>query len=124
MREPPAFVGNEEVLGVVSDGWRVGVDTVEHLPVGFGAYHWVAREGGTPHFFVTLDALEPRRTAESLEAAYAGAAALASDGLEFVLAPVPHRSGGFTAVLSGHALSCTPWRHGLAAGTGPIEDDW
>ena len=45
-----------------------------------------------------------------------------SDGLEFVLAPVASRSGRFTAPLAGHAVSCTPWRDGVVAGTGPIED--
>jgi spectinomycin phosphotransferase len=123
MRERPTFVSDAEVLGVVSEGWRADVDAVEHLPVGFGAYHWVARQGGTPRLFVTLDALEPRRTTDSLEAAYAGAAALASSGLEFIVAPVAHRSGSFTAALAGHALSCTPWREGVAAGTGPVEDE-
>jgi spectinomycin phosphotransferase len=123
MYEPPTFVSDAEVLRGVSEGWQVDVDSVEHLPVGFGAFHWVARQAGTPRLFVTLDALEPRRTADSLEAAYAGAAALASGGLEFVLAPIAHRSGGFTVALAGHALSCTLWREGVAAGTGPIEGD-
>ncbi|HEV2929213.1 MAG TPA: hypothetical protein VGW74_11030, partial [Propionibacteriaceae bacterium] len=85
MREPPTFVSDAEVLAVVADGWQTDVDTVEHLPVGFGAHHWVARQAATPLLFVTLDALGRRHTAHSLEAAYAGAAALAADGLEFVL---------------------------------------
>jgi spectinomycin phosphotransferase len=121
MREPPTFVDDADVLGVVSDGWLAELDAIEYLPVGFGAHHWVARQAGTPRLFVTLDALGRRHTADSLEAAYAGAAALASGGLEFVLAPVASRSGRFTAPLAGHALSCTPWRDGIA-GTGPIAD--
>ena len=48
MREPPAFVSDAEVLQVVSDGWPADIDTVEHLPVGFGAHHWVARQSGVP----------------------------------------------------------------------------
>jgi spectinomycin phosphotransferase len=121
MYEPPTFVTDAEVLRGVSEGWRVDVDSVEYLPVGFGAHHWVARQALTPRLFITLDALEPRRAADALEAAYAGAAALAAGGLEFVLAPVAHRSGGFTVPMAGHALSCTPWREGVVAGTGPIE---
>jgi spectinomycin phosphotransferase len=121
MREPPTFIRDAEVLHVVVDGWQNDVDTVEHLPVGFGAHHWVARQAGVARLFVTLDGLGRRHTADSLEAAYAGAAALAADGLEFVLAPIASRSGRFTAPLAGHAVSCTPWRDGVAAGTGPIE---
>ena len=122
MREPPTFVDDGEVLKVVSEGWSVDIDAVEHLSVGFGAHHWVARQAGKPRLFVTLDALGRRHTAESLEAAYAGAAALAYAGLEFVLAPLPSRRGNFTAILAGHALSCTPWRNGVVAGKGPIDD--
>ena len=122
MRETPTFVSDAEVLAVVADGWLPDVDTVEHLPVGFGAHHWMVGRAGTPRLFVTLDGLGHRHTARSLEAAYAGAAALASGGLEFVVAPVAHRSGRFTAPLAGRALSCTPWRDGSVAGTGPIED--
>jgi spectinomycin phosphotransferase len=123
MREPPPFVGDADVLEVLSDGWRADIDAIEYLPVGFGAHHWVARQSGTPRLFVTLDSLAPRHTTDSLEAAYAGAAALASGGLEFVLAPIAsRRSGRFTAPLAGHALSCTPWRDGVA-GTGPITDE-
>ena len=118
MRERPAFVSDAEMLRAVADGWRAEVDAVAHLPVGFGAHHWVASQAGTPRLFVTLDRLGYRHTAHSLEAAYAGAAALA--WLEFVVAPVAHRSGHFTAPLAGHAVSCTPWRDGVVAGTGPI----
>jgi spectinomycin phosphotransferase len=121
MREPPTFISDAEVLQVVANGWQADVDTVEYLPVGFGAHHWVARQAGAARLFVTLDGLERRHTADSLEAAYAGTAALASSGLEFVLASLAHRSGRFTAPLAGHALSCTPWRDGVVAGTGPIE---
>jgi spectinomycin phosphotransferase len=70
MREPPTFVRDAEVLAVVSDGWPADVDTVEQLPVGFGAHHWVARRAGEPRWFVTLDRLGHRHTARSLEAAY------------------------------------------------------
>ena len=122
MREPPTFVGDAEVLAVVADGWLAALDTVEYLPVGFGAHHWVAKQAGAARLFVTLDGLGRRHTAHSLEAAYAGAAALASGGLEFVLAPIASRSGRFITPLAGHAVSCTPWLDGVVAGTGPIED--
>jgi len=122
VREPPTVVTDAEMLQIVADGWPVDVDTVEHLPVGFGAHHWMASQAGVPRLFVTLDGLGRRHTADSLEAAYAGAAALAAAGLEFVLAPVASRSGRFTAPLAGHAVSCTAWKDGVVAGAGPITD--
>ena len=60
MREPPTFLSDAQVLRAVSEGWRTEVDAVEHLPVGFGAHHWVASLAGTPHLFVTLDRLASR----------------------------------------------------------------
>ena len=79
-------MGDAEVLAAVRHDWDDTVDRVEHLPVGFGAHHWAAYDGDRPRLFVTFDQLEPKRTAARLEAAYAGAAALREDGLEFVLA--------------------------------------
>src|SRR4051812_14412983 len=90
---------------------------MDYLPVGFGAHHWVAYDGSRPVLFITLDRLEPKRRAEDLAAAYAGAVALRLAGLEFVLAPLPGRSGSPIVRLCGGALSCTPWRRGRAGGS-------
>jgi spectinomycin phosphotransferase len=122
MREPPVGVADAEVLSAVRDRWDDAVERVEHLPVGFGAHHWAAYAGDGPRLFVTFDQLEPKRTAERLEAAYAGAAALHAAGLEFVLASLPTRAGTLTVSLAGGALSCTPWREGDA--DGPLDVAW
>jgi spectinomycin phosphotransferase len=116
VREPPTDVSDEEVLAAVNAHWDLGVDRIGHLPVGFGAHHWRA-SGVRITLFITLDTLAQRHTAESLEAAYAGAAGLASDGLEFVLAPLATTGGHFTAAVDGVAdrvISVTPWRTGTA----------
>jgi len=120
--EPPAGVGDREVLGAVRAGWDPAVDEVRHLPVGFGAHHWVASTAGQPGLFVTLDGLGGRRDAGSLEAAYAGAAALAAGGLGFVLACQLSRSGSYTVPYAGGALSCVPWCPGEAVGSGAVRD--
>ncbi|HET8962092.1 hypothetical protein [Nocardioides sp.] len=121
MREPPADVTATEVLSVVRSHWDADAITLVYLPVGFGAHHWRA-SGRARHWFVTLDALLPRHTAATLEAAYAGAAGLAAGGLEFVLAPCAGTHGGFTVPLAGGALSVTPWREG-SPGDGTMTAD-
>lgn len=118
VHEPPSHVSDDEVLGAVRAHWSPAVDRVEHLPVGFGAHHWAASVGGVRRLFVTLDGLEPRHTAATLEGAYTGASALASQGLEFVLAPLRSSGGTCTVLLGGGALSATPWLDGTS-GDGP-----
>ena len=118
MREPPSFLTHAEVLDALRGHWDIDAGSLAHLPVGFGAHHWRAA-GSTQDWFVTLDALLPRHTAATLEAAYAGAATLAAGGLEFMLAGRPATGGAFTVPLAGHALSITPWRDG-ASGDGSM----
>jgi spectinomycin phosphotransferase len=120
VREPPLGLADAEVLTIVRRHWPVDVDEVEHLPVGFGAHHWRASVGGEPRLFVTFDALGARHSAESLEAAYAAAAAL---DLDFVVASLPARTGGYTVPLQHGRLSCAPWTAGRVAGSGPVADD-
>ncbi len=122
MREPPPHLGDSEVLAAVREHWEGAADRVEHLPLGFGAHHWAAYDGATPLHFATYDALGPRHDAGSLEAAYAGAAALHEHGLDFVLAPLPASGGSLTVPLAGGALSCTPWRQGQSGG--PLDTAW
>ena len=103
MQEPPAHLGDETVRAAVRAHW--GVDArARHLPVGFGAHHW--RVGD---LFVTFDTLGSRHDAQSLEGAYAAAAELAAQGLEFVLAPVAAGTGRFTVPVADGTLSATPW---------------
>ena len=122
MREPPTGVTAAEVLAEVRRHWDPGLDRVEHLPLGFGAHHWAAYDGGSPRFFVTLDGLGPRHSAAELEAAYAGAAALRDAGLEFVLACIPTTGGAYTTPLAAGALSCTAWCEGET--DGPTDVAW
>ncbi len=116
MREPPPGVADPDVLTAVRQAWSADVDAAEHLPVGFGAHHWVASRDGQAVLFVTLDQLGPRHSAASLESAYTGAAALAASGLEFVLAALPAVAGRFAVPFAGGALSCTLWREGGVVG--------
>ena len=111
MREPPPDVSDGDVLSAIRDHWTPEVDGVEHLPVGFGAHHWVASVRGRPTYFVTLDSFGAHHDAESLETAYAAASRLMFP-LDFVVAPVPSTSGPLTTPFAGGALSVTPWING------------
>ncbi|MEX3771190.1 aminoglycoside phosphotransferase, partial [Mycolicibacterium fortuitum] len=83
MLSRPLSVSDETIADVVAAHWLPQVTDIGYLPWGFGAHHWRVIGGGTT-LFVTLDQLEPRHTGSSLEAAYAGAAALAEAGLNMV----------------------------------------
>ena len=76
MLEPPPDVTDADVLALVREHWTPEADAVEHLRVGWGAHHWRVDTAGSPALFATLDPDLPRHTRESLEAAYASAAAL------------------------------------------------
>ena len=109
MLEPPPDVTDDDILDVVRRHWEPGVDTVEHLPVGWGAHHWRVDVDGEPTLFATLDPDLPRHTRASLESAYASAAAL---DLAFVWPSLPHTAGGFTVPLGARTVSVTQWLAG------------
>lgn len=116
MREPPLHLDTDDLLAAVRGEWDTHVTRVEHVPLGFGAHHWAAYRRDRPVLFVTFDRLEPKRSAEHLEAAYAGAVALRLAGLEFVVAPLPSTSGSPVVRFGEGALSCTAWEHGQSGG--------
>ena len=107
--EPPPDVTDADVLEVVRTHWEPRADAVEHLAVGWGAHHWRVDVDGEPTLFATLDPDLPRHTAESLEAAYASAAAL---GLDFVWPSLPATGGGLTVPLGRRTMSITGWLDG------------
>jgi spectinomycin phosphotransferase len=116
MRERPEEVDDADLLAAVRRGWDAGVDRVEHLPVGFGAHHWAAYDERGPLLFVTFDRLGGRATADTLEAAYAGAVAVREAGLDVALTPLRNPDGRCTVAFAGGALSCSPWRDGRSGG--------
>ena len=112
MREPPRDFGDSDVLTAVRAGWDRDLERVEYQPVGFGAHHWAALTDGRPRLFVTFDAA--REDLATVASAYAGAQALAADGVGFVLAPLPSDDGAASAAFAGGLLSCTTWYDGTS----------
>jgi spectinomycin phosphotransferase len=121
VREPPEDVDEQALRDLVRGEWDARVDALEHLPVGFGAHHWAASAQGHRLLFVTFDRLGSKRDADELESAYRAAAALAGQGLEFVLPCLPAACGDFTLPLAGGAVSVTPWTGGRS-GSGRFVD--
>jgi spectinomycin phosphotransferase len=125
---PPDRVADADVLDAVRAHWLDGAVAAVHLPVGFGAHHWEVADGAGRRLFVTLDALGDRHTGDSLEGAYAGAAALARVGLRAVWPPLRARTGTFTVRFGDGALSATGWLNGRtpteadAAAPGHVEE--
>ena len=109
MLEPPSDVSDDDVLDVVRRCWEPRADAVQHLAVGWGAHHWRVDVEGQPTHFATLDPDLPRHTAESLEGAYAAAAAL---GLDFVWPSLPSPAGRFTVPCGPRTASVTRWLEG------------
>ncbi len=122
MREAPTDLSFAALLAAVREHWLAEADALEHLPVGFGAWHWRASQAGMTRLFVTVDRLGGRHSPESLEAAYRGAAMLAATGLEFVLAPSPTREGSITVPVGDDRMSVTAWLDGTS-GDGSLRDD-
>ncbi|MGH3351663.1 MAG: hypothetical protein ACRDPS_13440 [Nocardioides sp.] len=125
MNEPPTGVSEDDVLALVRALWDPAVDRVEHLPVGFGAWHWRASAAGEPRLFVTYDLPKPgRHTPSTLASAYAGAAALHEAGLEFVVPPVRASDARFAVPAGDGLLSATTWvageRPAVADGVRPL----
>ena len=83
---------------------------MSYLPVGFGGYHWLAVDQTGSRWFVTVSDLAAPWVPD-LPAAMQTAAWLATEaGLEFVVAPVPTRTGQVIGILgSQHALTLFPY---------------
>jgi spectinomycin phosphotransferase len=109
---PPDDVTDIDVLDAVRRHWLPGATSTTHLAVGFGAHHWAIADTGGRRLFTTLDGSASRHSAESLEATYAAAAALAGAGVPGVWPPLPSRSGPFTVPLGRGRLSATRWLDG------------
>jgi spectinomycin phosphotransferase len=103
----------------LAGAWRLRAASMEYLPVGGGAHHWVVTgEDGRRHF-VTVDDLDGKdwlggtrdAVLTGLCRALGTAAALrAVAGLEFVVAPVPAMDGQPVSRLGGrYAVSVFPF---------------
>ena len=124
MHERPAEIHDSDVAAGLARHWALTVQDLSYLPVGFGGYHWLAVDQTGSRWFVTVSDLAAPWVPD-LRAAMQTAAWLATDaGLEFVVAPVPTRTGQVVGSLDGrHALTLFPYADAAPARfEDPIDD--
>jgi spectinomycin phosphotransferase len=110
VHERPADIRDSDIAAALARQWALTVQDVSYLPVGFGGYHWLAVDQTDSQWFVTVSDLAAPWLPD-LPAAMQTAAWLAAEaGLEFVVAPVPTRTGQIVGSLdSRHALTLFPY---------------
>jgi spectinomycin phosphotransferase len=132
MRVEPAEISCDLVTGFLSKYWDFRPTDVVYAPVGFGSHHWIASEADRPRWFVTADRLDPRgnwlgSTAEQVKGAVEAAASTASEladrGYEFVVAPLPDRTGRLVRkVLPDWVMVVLPYLEGWSTPDGAWDD--
>jgi spectinomycin phosphotransferase len=129
VRSEPNDLDLDGVCAVLTNSWSLHVDTLVHLPVGGGSYHWKATDVDGVAHFVTVDDLHVKdwigdtvdEVYEGLVTAFMTARALRDRaGLEFVVAPVPTVDGSLLTQLSDrYTVSVTPFLMGESNPFGP-----
>ena len=118
MQERPEGLADTEVAAALARHWNLAVTELRYLPVGFGGYHWSARDASGDRWFVTATDLARFDSVADLERAMSTAVWLARAGLEFVLAPVPASSGRAACpVGTRYAITVSPFVDGATPGS-------
>lgn len=129
MRTEPLDLDRGCLARLLEREWAISSASLEYHPVGFGSHHWEASDARGARWFVTADLLTRSHVAPDLDAALAGlerafrtAAVLRhAAGLEFVVASLTDRRGGYTNRLGDYAVTVFPFLADVAAAT--AEDD-
>ncbi|HEU5421859.1 MAG TPA: phosphotransferase [Streptosporangiaceae bacterium] len=99
---PPEDLTEAGLAAALDQGWGLTAAALAYRPVGWGSHHWELTDDSGTRWFVTVDDLSTRllRAGDTVQAAsgrlrasLAAASALRDSGREFVVAPVPARSG-------------------------------
>ena len=117
----PDDLTDDEVADALRARWRIDVETIEWLAVGFGSHHWDVHDRNGRRWFATAD----ETTGDGrLIAALETAAALRGAGLEFVVAPVATVAGPVAVpIATRYALALYPHVPGEGHAWGPYPDD-
>jgi spectinomycin phosphotransferase len=114
MLAPPTNLDTSQLVRALDLDWRLCVDRITYLAVGFGAHHWDVRSD-TRRFFVTVHDLHVFGVSSdplgALERTFQAALRLRKQArLEFIATAVPSRTSSTVVRLSGSfALSVQEW---------------
>jgi spectinomycin phosphotransferase len=113
VRERPEGLADAAVTDALARHWDLAVTELRYAPVGFGGYHWSARDAGGRRWFVTATDVARFDSFADIEQTMSAAVRLARAGLEFVLAPVPTSSGDAACPAgSRYAITVCPFVDG------------
>jgi spectinomycin phosphotransferase len=121
VHEPPADFADAELAAALREHWGLAAADLRYLPVGFGGYHWSVTDAAGRRWFATATRLATEDEFADLTAAMSTAAALAAQGLDFVLAPVA-TAGGQVAIRlrADYAVTLYPFAHGTPGRWGDV----
>lgn len=132
MRDEPAEISPDLVTGFLNEHWGLRAVDVTYAPLGFGSHHWIASDTDDPRWFITADRLDPHgnwlgstaaQVKDAIEAAAHTTKQLADSGYEFVVAPIPDRTGRLVReVLPGWAMAVLPYLQGWSTPDGAWDD--
>jgi spectinomycin phosphotransferase len=111
----------------LAEHWGLAPARLGYLPVGFGDHHWELTDSAGCRWFVTVVGLAggwrgtgPAAGYSDLQAAMDTVTALAGEGLEFAVAPVPTTDGRALAPLgAAHAITVFPYLAGAGGDVAP-----
>jgi spectinomycin phosphotransferase len=132
VRSLPANLTPEAVRAALAEGWGLRAASMDYVPQGAGSYHWKLTAEDGRSYFVTVDDLDSKdwigtirdSVFDGLGRAFSTAAALRDEaGLEFVVAPIAARDGGFLRRLDDqYSLSVFRYLAGRSYGFGRYPD--
>ncbi|HEY3562697.1 MAG TPA: phosphotransferase [Kribbella sp.] len=132
MRDEPDDISCDLVSGFLSEHWGFHAAEVTYAPVGFGSCHWIASDADGPRWFVTADRLDPHghwlgstagQLKGAIEAATQTTMELADRGYEFVVPPLPDRTGLLAReMLPGWMVVVLPYLQGWSTPDGAWDD--
>lgn len=121
------------VQTLLRDRWGIVPSSLEHQPVGFGTYHYLATTGDRGRWFVNVDDLSQKgwfasdadSAFEWLGRSFGAAARLAGEeGMDFILAARPDHEGHvLTRVDDRYAMSVVPYIDGASPQFGEFASD-
>lgn len=124
----PPDLPDRRVAEAVRSAWLLPVDSVEHVPVGFGSHHWVVTAAAR-RWFVTVDAITARNGSTRgtdvarLQAALATAHLLHDLGLTFVVSPILAANGDLLSPIGElYVAALYPYVDGETFDWGPFAD--